>query len=320
MVPRPSGHLQETLRMSATLPLNLPDRRGTRRRLLDSLRRCQDRLGSCRRLPDGAKSLQDRQGTFRRIPDSLRRCEDRLGTSRILKDGLPRRQNRIGTCRRLSDSLWRCQAVSQIGGVPAEDPQTVYDVARKSLRPEGTCRRLQDSLWRCQDRKNTYRRFPNCLRCFQTVSQTGRAHARDSHTFCDVPRPSGQLQETPRQSVTVPDSLALHRSLFANLLQVPGRSWHRRKLSGSLLQVPRRTLQHRILFVCLLQLPRWSWHRRRLSLSPCKCPTGLGICQGVSGWCPESLVIVAYCLRVYCRCPDGLGELLALPGSLLQVP
>ncbi|KAH3715305.1 hypothetical protein DPMN_058011 [Dreissena polymorpha] len=80
--------MQEILRQFATLPENLPDRQATRRRFLYSLRRYQDRLSSCRRLPDGDKSLLDRQGTFRRIPDSLQRCEDRLVTSRRLPDRL----------------------------------------------------------------------------------------------------------------------------------------------------------------------------------------------------------------------------------------
>ncbi|KAH3820204.1 hypothetical protein DPMN_121948 [Dreissena polymorpha] len=67
----PSGHMQLTPRQSATLPKNLPDRRGTRKRLLDSLRRCQVRLGSRRRLPGGARSLRDRQSTFGKIQDNL---------------------------------------------------------------------------------------------------------------------------------------------------------------------------------------------------------------------------------------------------------
>ncbi|KAH3826419.1 hypothetical protein DPMN_128324 [Dreissena polymorpha] len=186
----PSWHMQEILRQSATLPENLPYRQATRRKLLDSLRRYQDRLSSCRRLPDGARSLIDRQGTFRRIPDSLLRCEDRLVTSRILKDGLRRCQYRLGTCRRLS--------------------LTVPD---SLLYRRGTCRRLPDHLQRCKDRKNTNRRFPDCLQWCQTVSQTSGVHARDSHTFCDVPRPSGKLQETSRQSVTVPDSLSVEDCL-----------------------------------------------------------------------------------------------------------
>ncbi|KAH3861392.1 hypothetical protein DPMN_024320 [Dreissena polymorpha] len=45
-VPMPSGHMQEILRQSATLPENRPDWQATRRRLLDSLQRYQDRLSS----------------------------------------------------------------------------------------------------------------------------------------------------------------------------------------------------------------------------------------------------------------------------------
>ncbi|KAH3797431.1 hypothetical protein DPMN_151012 [Dreissena polymorpha] len=73
----------------------------------------------------------------------------------------------------------------------------------------------------------------------QTVSQTGGSHARDSHTFYYVSRPSVHFQETPRQSVTVPDSLSLCRRLFLNLLLVPRRSLHHRRLSVSLMQMPR---------------------------------------------------------------------------------
>ncbi|KAH3823773.1 hypothetical protein DPMN_125595 [Dreissena polymorpha] len=42
--------------------------------------------------------------------------------------------------------------------------------------------------------------------------------------------------------------------------------------------------------------------------------------MGVSCWCSGSLCIVANCLRVPCRCPDGLGEFIEPSGSLLQVP
>ncbi|KAH3875088.1 hypothetical protein DPMN_038350 [Dreissena polymorpha] len=96
-----SGHMQEILRQSATLPENPPDRQATRRRLPDSLRRYQDRLSSCWRLPDGGRRLLDRQGTFRKIPDSLLRCEDRLVTRGILKDGLRRCQYLQETFRSL---------------------------------------------------------------------------------------------------------------------------------------------------------------------------------------------------------------------------
>ncbi|KAH3851265.1 hypothetical protein DPMN_093745 [Dreissena polymorpha] len=41
---------------SHMVPENIPYRRGTSRRLSDNLRRCQDRQGTCRRLPDIARN------------------------------------------------------------------------------------------------------------------------------------------------------------------------------------------------------------------------------------------------------------------------
>ncbi|KAH3835904.1 hypothetical protein DPMN_109272 [Dreissena polymorpha] len=60
---------------SQTVPESVPDRRGTCRKLPDSLRRCQDRLRTYMRLPDGARSLKERRCTCRRLPKSLRRCQ-----------------------------------------------------------------------------------------------------------------------------------------------------------------------------------------------------------------------------------------------------
>ncbi|KAH3728479.1 hypothetical protein DPMN_054436 [Dreissena polymorpha] len=46
-----SRYHQATPRQSATMQDSFPDRRSTSRRLQDSLRRCQDRMGTCRKLP-----------------------------------------------------------------------------------------------------------------------------------------------------------------------------------------------------------------------------------------------------------------------------
>ncbi|KAH3835446.1 hypothetical protein DPMN_108793 [Dreissena polymorpha] len=183
----------------------------------------------------------------------------------------------------------QCATVPRPSGHMQETPRQYVTLPDSLLDRTGTCRRLSDSLQWCQDRKNTCRRFPDCLQWCQTVSQTCWPHARDSHTFCDVPRPSGQLQETHRQSVTVPDSLSLSRRLFGNLLQVPRRSWHRRRLPGSVLQLPaglRDCYAPSQTYGSLLQVTRRSyrhsgtfwespagaspvlktlWHRRRLS-------------------------------------------------------
>ncbi|KAH3727918.1 hypothetical protein DPMN_053864 [Dreissena polymorpha] len=176
-----------------------------------------------------------------------------------------------------------------------------------------------------------------------------RAHARESHTFCDVPRPSGQLQVTPRQSVTVPNGLSLRRRLFWNLLQVHIRSWHRRRLSGSLLQLPaglRDCLApSQTVWVSPLGAPTvWQTVLHFLGVF-CRCPNGLVTvvdCLGVSYRCAAGLGYwhrrtlsgsllqvprrslrlsgtVSDCLRVSFRCPDGLADCLALFGCLLQM-
>ncbi|KAH3728475.1 hypothetical protein DPMN_054432 [Dreissena polymorpha] len=112
----PSGHMQETPRQSATLPENLPVRRGIRKRFLYGLRRCQDRLSSCRRLSDGAKSLLDCQGTFRRIPEVCYGAKIVWSPARYTKTV--------------------CDGANTVSS-PAGDFQTVFDGARQSLRPEG---------------------------------------------------------------------------------------------------------------------------------------------------------------------------------------
>ncbi|KAH3729201.1 hypothetical protein DPMN_055167 [Dreissena polymorpha] len=53
-VGKTSGRRQEN-RTRCQVPDNIHDRRGTSRKILDSLRRCQDRPGTCIRLPDGVK-------------------------------------------------------------------------------------------------------------------------------------------------------------------------------------------------------------------------------------------------------------------------
>ncbi|KAH3866160.1 hypothetical protein DPMN_029216 [Dreissena polymorpha] len=201
----PSEHLEETSRQSATVPDSLLNRWGTCMRLRDSVRRCQDRLSASRRLPD-----RESQTVFY----GAKTVWSPAGYSKTVCDG-------SNTCRRLSK---------------------VFDGARQSLRPEVHLQETPSQSATVSRRcKNTNSRFPDCLRWCQTVSQIGGAPARDSHTFCDVLRPSGQLQETPRQSVTVSDGPSLRRRLLKNLMQVCGRSLHRRRLSWSLLQVPRRS-------------------------------------------------------------------------------
>ncbi|KAH3810445.1 hypothetical protein DPMN_138837 [Dreissena polymorpha] len=219
--------MQETPIQSATVPDSLPDRRGTYRRLpdslrrcldsppdrlgtykrlLDSLRRCQvylgscrrprhslrrckDHLGSCMRLPDGARSLQDHQGTFGRIPDSLRRCEDSLGTRWILKDDLRRCQYRLGTCRRLSVFGGARQSLRHVGNFKQIPRQssTLPEVSQTGGAPAGDFQRVCDGVK-------------------TIITQTG-----DFQTVCDgarqSPRPAGHMQENHIHSATFQDCL-----------------------------------------------------------------------------------------------------------------
>ncbi|KAH3822856.1 hypothetical protein DPMN_124648 [Dreissena polymorpha] len=88
---------------------------------------------------DAARSLSDRRGTCRRLPDSLRRCQDSLsdrrGTCKTLIDSLRRCQDHLGTCRRPRDSVQRCQKVYQTGDTPLGDPQSVCDGAQTVWAP-----------------------------------------------------------------------------------------------------------------------------------------------------------------------------------------
>ncbi|KAH3704042.1 hypothetical protein DPMN_079097 [Dreissena polymorpha] len=213
-------------------------------RLRDSVRRCRDRLGASRRHPDSLLRCKCLLGTCKRfsVCDAVRKSPRPASHPQETS----RQSSTVpGPSKQLQETSRRCQNSPRPSGHLQENPITafygaktvwspagysktvcdganacrglseVFDGARQSLRPD---RHLQETprqsatvLRRC---KNTYRRFPDCLRWCQTVSQTGGAHARDSHTFCDVLRPSRQLKETPRQSVTVPDSLSLRRRLL----------------------------------------------------------------------------------------------------------
>ncbi|KAH3733887.1 hypothetical protein DPMN_040326 [Dreissena polymorpha] len=145
---------------SHTVPDNIPDRRGTRRKLPDSLRRCQDSQGTCRRLPDGARNSPRPSG---HLQETL--CDDAKTVWALAGDS---------------------QTVSQNVWAPTIDSQTVCDGAKTTQAHSGdtqmvsdslpdrrgTCRRLTDSLRRCTDRLSTCRRFQNSLRRSERLSGT----------------------------------------------------------------------------------------------------------------------------------------------------
>ncbi|KAH3690554.1 hypothetical protein DPMN_191225 [Dreissena polymorpha] len=131
--PIPPGHLQDTLRQSATM-----------QSLKETPRRCQmvsqtvgTLTGDFQTVCDGAKTvrapardsqmvqaiLPDHQGTCKRRSDSLQRCQEYLGTSRRLPDSRP---DRWGICR---DSK-TVSAVAKTVWAAARDSQTVCDIAK----------------------------------------------------------------------------------------------------------------------------------------------------------------------------------------------
>ncbi|KAH3826637.1 hypothetical protein DPMN_128546 [Dreissena polymorpha] len=126
--------------------------------------------------------------------------------------------------------------------------------------------------------------------------------------ICDVQRPSGELQETHRQFVTVSDSLSFRRRLFRNLLQVPRRSWNGRRLLG-------------ISYSCS-PVSEIAWHRHKLSESLLQVPRRSRRLESSESLLqvPRSLGSVADCLGVSCRCLDTLDDCLAKSVSLLLVP
>ncbi|KAH3835799.1 hypothetical protein DPMN_109163 [Dreissena polymorpha] len=92
--------MQKTPRQSATVPESLTDRRGTCRRLPDSVRWCQSpRPGAhLQDTPRQSTTVTGPSGHLQKTPqncktvcqtvaaDSLRRCQDCLGTSRRLPE------------------------------------------------------------------------------------------------------------------------------------------------------------------------------------------------------------------------------------------
>ncbi|KAH3856209.1 hypothetical protein DPMN_098792 [Dreissena polymorpha] len=125
-------------------------------------------------------------------------------------------------------------------------------------------------------RRGTCKRLPYILRRANTV----RATSRDSLT----------VYNSARQSLTP--------SKTGNLLQVPRRSWHRRRQSWSLLQLPAGLGDCladclRVSSRCpaglgdtlapsgsLLHVSRRSWHHRRLSVSLLQVPRRSGRLSG----------------------------------------
>ncbi|KAH3827740.1 hypothetical protein DPMN_129681 [Dreissena polymorpha] len=105
----------------------------------------------------------------------------------------------------------RCKTVSQTGGAPAGDAQTVcdgantvrvhaLDIYKSATVPgslserRGTCRRLPDSLRRCQVHLGTAG-DPETVCKGARKSTRPVMHLQETHRqFATVPRPSGHMQ------------------------------------------------------------------------------------------------------------------------------
>ncbi|KAH3866174.1 hypothetical protein DPMN_029231 [Dreissena polymorpha] len=119
---------------SATVPDSLPDRRGTYRRLPDSLRRCldslPDRLGTCKRLLDRDPDTLFDGANSQTVPDVSKTIKEPSGESLTVCDGAKTVWAPEGYLKMVID-------VSNTVSAPAGDFQTVFGDARQSLRPVG---------------------------------------------------------------------------------------------------------------------------------------------------------------------------------------
>ncbi|KAH3856928.1 hypothetical protein DPMN_099523 [Dreissena polymorpha] len=196
----PSGHLPETPGQSATLSENPPDRRGTRRRLMDSLRRCQYLCaaeGDSQAVPGVSETVRAPSEKFHTVCDGTKTvwapavylkivCYGANTVSAPAGDfqtvfyGRDSLSDRRGTLSRPRDSLRRCQTVSHTGGAPAGnfqtvcdgvntvrthtgDSQTVCDGARQFSRPVGHMQETPIHSTTCQYRLGNFRRLPDSL-------------------------------------------------------------------------------------------------------------------------------------------------------------
>ncbi|KAH3854694.1 hypothetical protein DPMN_097242 [Dreissena polymorpha] len=141
----------------------------------DSLQRCQYRLGTCRRHPDGA----------RKSPRLSEHLQETL------------RQSATVTVYALAGDSQTVSEVTQTVGAPAGDSQTEPDSLPGRL---GICRRLPYSLRRSQYRLDTCRRLPDKSRPSPRPSRHQQETPRQSVT---ERRPSVHLQGTPRRCHTV---------------------------------------------------------------------------------------------------------------------
>ncbi|KAH3704715.1 hypothetical protein DPMN_079777 [Dreissena polymorpha] len=184
------------------------------------------------------------------------------------------------------------------------DSQTVYNSARQSLTPSKTVWESPTRAWTVLAPSQTVWESIACAQTYLATSQTVWESPAAAHTILAPSQTVFVSLQMPRRSGRLSGSLRL----------VLRQSWHRRRLSKSLLQVPRRSgenLSH------------------RLGVS-CRCPDGLGTvtdCMRFSCLYPTVLYIVWHRMRVSCRRSDGLttvtdcqGVRLAPSWSLLQVP
>ncbi|KAH3691308.1 hypothetical protein DPMN_192359 [Dreissena polymorpha] len=214
---------------------SLQDRRCTCRTLPDSLRWCHDRLCTCRRIPDCARQsprppghLQDtlrQSATMQSLKETPRRCQTVSQTVGALTgdsltvcdDG----KTRLGAGRRLAhgarkyttpsghkqETLRQSATVPRPSGHLQETPRWCKQFSQTIRAP------ARDVQTVCNDAKNVWAPAGDS----QTVAQTGGAFAGTQRQCPPLPRPSGQLQETPKLSalckvrlgtcIRLPDSL-----------------------------------------------------------------------------------------------------------------
>ncbi|KAH3776424.1 hypothetical protein DPMN_177849 [Dreissena polymorpha] len=136
----------------------------------------------------------DRRGTCRRLPDSARRCQPPRPAAH--QQDTPRQSSMVPRQSvHRQENLRLCQTVSQTSVAHARDSQTVGDDAKTVLVPDrrDTSRRLPDGA------RNSPRPSGHLQETLRQSATMPRLSGHQPETLRQSPRPLGHLQETPRQ-------------------------------------------------------------------------------------------------------------------------
>ncbi|KAH3886087.1 hypothetical protein DPMN_010088 [Dreissena polymorpha] len=253
-------------------------------------------------LVDRVRDLKPAGGKAWAIDDRGKQAEKVAGDC-----GSHKRQTRVknsyGTYKFKSetDCLRRCKTVSQTGGAPEDDTQTVCDAAKTVCVPALDFHTVCDGDRKSLKQSVTTGKAP--ARDFSTVCGCILAPA-DPETVCDTARkstrPAMNLQETPRNSKTVCDCA---RQSF--------------KLAGHLHETPRQcaTTPRQSVMV-----PMPSGHMQEILRQSATLPENLPDWQATRRRLLDSLRLYQDRLSRSRRLPDGARSLLDRQGTFRRIP